>query len=433
MEPTIVGIAGFAVLFLLVFSGMPIAFSMALVGFLGFSLIGGMTAALGVLSNVPYSTVAFFIIGVIPAFLLMSEFALVSGIVTEAYDATNKWLGHLPGGLAMATIVGCAGFAACCGSSVACSAVMVPVAYPEMERYKYAPRLSLGSIAAGGTLGILIPPSTPLVVYGLLSEESIGKLFIAGILPGIILAVMFMLFIYLQVRISPEQAPPAPKSGWPERLVAIRGIWLIGLLVLFVLGGMWGGIFTPGEAGGMGSLGSFLIALGKRRLTMEKIATALTNTVRTTAMICTVMIGAMIYSTFLAVTQLPVLLATFVSSLTLPPMVILIMILFLYLILGCIMDPLAMVVLTLPVLLPTVSGLGFDLIWFGILVTVMTEMALITPPIGVNVFAISGMAPEVPMYTIFTGVLPYVIAMAVFITLMVAFPGIILYLPAAMR
>lgn len=433
MDPTTIGVAGFGALFLLVFSGMPIAFSMALVGFLGFSLLGGVTAALGVLSNTPYTTVAFFIMGVIPAFLLMSEFALVSGIVTEAYDATNKWLGHLPGGLAMATIVGCAAFAACCGSSVACSAVMVPVAYPEMQRYKYLPRLSLGSIAAGGTLGILIPPSTPLVVYGLLSEQSIGKLFIAGILPGVFLAFLFMLFIYMQVRVSPKIAPPAPKSAWKERFSSIKDLWLISLLVVFVLGGMWGGIFTPGEAGGMGALGSFLIALGKRRLTMEKINVALTNTLRTTAMICTVMVGAVIFGTFLALTQLPVLLANFVSGLVLPPMVILIAILCLYLVLGCIMDPLSMVVLTLPVLLPTVEGLGFDLIWFGILITVMTEMALITPPIGVNVFAISGMAPEVPMYTIFRGVLPYLAAMVVFIAVTLVFPNFIMILPNAMR
>jgi C4-dicarboxylate transporter DctM subunit len=433
MDPTIIGLAGFVALFILVFAGMPIAFSMALVGFIGFSLIGNIAQALAVVSNVPYSSVAFYIIGVIPAFLLMSEFALVSGIVTEAYDATNKWLGHLPGGLAMATIVGCAGFAACCGSSVACSAVIVPVAFPEMERYKYAPKLSLGSIAAGGTLGILIPPSTPLVVYGLLAEQSIGKLFIAGIVPGLIIALLFMLFIYVRVRTNPALGPPAPKTGWREKFVSIKGIWLVGVLVVFVLGGMWGGIFTPGEAGGMGAFGSFLIALFKRRLNMEKVAFALKKTVRTTAMILTVMIGANIFSTFMAVTQLPVLLANFVSGLTLPPLTILIVILLLYLVLGCIVDPLSMVVLTLPVLLPTVAGLGYDLIWFGILITVMTELALITPPIGVNVFVISGMVKEVPMYTIFRGVLPFIFAMFLFIILVIAFPQIALFMPNAMR
>ena len=433
MDPALVGILGFVTLFLLVFAGMPIAFSMALVGFVGFSLIGGMTAALSILSNVPYSTVAYYIIGVIPAFLLMGEFALVSGIITEAYDATNKWLGHLPGGLAMATIVGCAGFAACCGSSVACAAVMVPVAFPEMTRYKYAPKLALGSIAAGGTLGILIPPSTPLVVYGLLSEQSIGRLFIAGIVPGILLALFFALTIYIQTLITPQLGPRASRTGWRERIVSAKGIWLIGVLVIVVLGGMWGGVFTPGEAGGIGALGAFLIALGKRRLTMANVAQALNKTVRTTAMICTVMIGAMIFSTFLAVTQLPVMLADFVSGLHLPPIIILITILCLYIVLGCVMDVLAMVVLTLPVLLPTVANLGFDLIWFGVLVTIMTELALITPPIGINVFVISGMAKEVPMYTIFRGVLPFIVAMILYVVLIVAFPQISLFLPNAMR
>lgn len=333
----------------------------------------------------------------------------------------------------MATVGGCAGFAACTGSSVACATVMVPVAAPEMKKYGYDAKLSLGCIAAGGTLGILIPPSTPFVVYAMFSEQSIGRLFIAGIIPGILLASLFMITIYILARVNPKLGPRAPKASWRDRFASLKGVWLVGLLAVMVMGGIWGGVFTPGEAGGIGALGAFFIALGKKRLTKGNVLQSLGSTARTTAMIFTIMIGAMIFNRFLAVTKLPFMLSDFVSGLALPTTAILISILFLYLILGCIMDPLAMVVLTLPILLPTLASLGFDLIWFGVLMTVMTEMALITPPIGVTVFVISGMAPDVPMYTIFRGIIPFVITMMVCVAILVAFPQISLFLPSVMR
>lgn len=428
------GLAGFAVLFFLIFAcGMPIGFAMALVGFIGISLISDMTAGLGSLGIVPYSTAATYIMSVIPAFVLMGEFAFVSGMMTEAYNAIRKWFGYLPGGLAMATIGGCAGFAACTGSSVACATVMVPVAVPEMKRYNYDSKLVLGSIAAGGTLGILIPPSTPFIVYGMFAEQSIGRLFIAGILPGILLTTLFMLTIYIQARVNPALGPPGPKTNWRDKFAAVKGIWLVGLLAVLVMGGIWGGIFTPSEAGGIGALGAFFIALGKKRLTRENVLQCLGTTARTTAMIFMIMIGAMIFNLFLAISMLPFMLSDFVAGLTLPTVAILVAILFLYLILGAIMDPLAMIVLTLPLLLPTLRNLGIDLIWFGVLITVMTEMALITPPIGVNVFVISGMAKDVPMYTIFRGIIPFLMAMIVCIAILVVFPQISLLLPSIMR
>jgi tripartite ATP-independent transporter DctM subunit len=342
MEPTLIGLLGFIVLFCLIFAcGMPIGLAMALMGFIGISLISGMTAALGSLGIVPYSTVASYVLSVIPTFILMGELAFLSGMMTEAYSSINKWLGHLPGGLAMATIGGCAAFAATCGSSVACATVMVPVAVPEMKKYGYDSKLSLGCIAAGGTLGILIPPSTPMVVYAIFAEQSIGKLFIAGILPGLLLTFLFMLTIYTLSRVMPAMGPPGPKTHWRDRFAAIKGVWLVGLLVILVLGGIWGGIFTPGEAGGIGAIGAFLIALGKKSLTKDNMLQSLENTARTTAMIFTIMIGAMIFNGFLAVTKLPFMLSDFVSGLAVPPTAILVAILFLYLILGCIMDPFA--------------------------------------------------------------------------------------------
>ncbi len=432
MEPAIVGILGFVVLFILLAAGMPIGFAMAMVGFVGFTLISDIGGALGLLGTVPYSTVASYVLSVIPMFVLMGEFSFISGMVTDAYYAAYRWLGHLPGGLAMTTIGACTGFAACSGSSLAAASLMAEIAYPEMTRYKYNPKLSLGSIAAGGTLGILIPPSTAFIIYGILAEVSIGALFIAGILPGLLLAILFMLVIYIQARLNPTLGPAGGKSNWRDRFVAFKGTWLVVLLFLLVMGGIWGGIFTPSEAGGVGAFGAFLIALGKRRLTRANIADALRGALRTTAMIFTILIGAMIFGYFLAVTRVPFILAEFVADLAVPPLAIVIATLLVYAVLGCIMDTLAMIVITIPLFVPVVLGLGFDLVWYGVLVTVMMEMALITPPIGMNVFVVGGMVKDVPMYTIFRGVAPFIVAMIVCIAIMVVVPEISLFLPGLM-
>jgi C4-dicarboxylate transporter DctM subunit len=432
MDPVISGILGFVVLFILLAAGMPIGFAMALVGFVGFTIIADIGGALGLLGSVPYTTVATYALSIIPMFVLMGEFSFVSGMVTDAYKSAYSWLGHLPGGLAMATIGGCTAFAACSGSSVAGASLMTQIAYPEMIRYKYDPKLALGSIAAGGTLGILIPPSASFIIYGILAEVSIGALFIAGILPGILLATLFMLVIYTQARLSSTLGPPGPKSSWRDRLVAFKGTWLVALLFLLVLGGIWGGVFTPSEAGGAGAFGAFLIALGKRRLTRANITEALRGTVKTTAMILTILIGAMIFGYFLAVTRAPFKLAEFVVGIAVPPLAIVIATLLVYAVLGCIMDTLAMIVLTIPLFVPVVAGLGFNLVWYGVLVTVMMEMALITPPIGMNVFVVGGMVRGVPMYAIFRGVAPFMLVMIVCIAILVIFPEISLFLPSLM-
>lgn len=434
MDPTLVGLAGFAALFFLIFAvGMPIGFSMALVGFVGISLISGLSAAWGSLGVVPYSTVATSTMSVIPMFILMGNFAVRSGIMTDVYTALNKWVGHLPGGLAISTVGGCAGFAACSGSSVACAAVMVPTAWPEMKKYKYDPALALGTIAAGGTLGIMIPPSTPFVVYGMLSEQSIGKLLIAGILPGILLGLMFAATIYILVRVKPELGPPAARASWRDRFTSLRGVWPMLLLALVVMGGIWLGICTAEEAGAIGAVAALLIAIGRKSISRDQMLESLLSTARATAMIFTIMIGAMILNRFLAITKLPFLLSEVVSGLPLPPLAILACVLLLYVVLGMLMDPLGMVLLTVPILLPTLAHLGIDLIWFGVLLTAMTELALITPPIGVNVFFISGMAKEVPMYTVFRGIAPFALAMAIGIAMLVSFPQISLLLPNTMR
>jgi tripartite ATP-independent transporter DctM subunit len=362
----------------------------------------------------------------------MGELAQMAGISSAAFEAAHKWLGHLRGGLAMATIGACTVFAACVGSSSAGSTVMTYVAWPQMKKYKYDPRLALGVIAAGGTLGILIPPSAPFVVYALFADESVGKLFMAGIIPGLILSTLFMIAIVVQTRLNPALGPTAPPASWRSKFSSLKSTGPAVLIILLVLGGIWGGIFTPTEAGGIGAAGAFLIALVGRQVTGRKLIFHLTSAVRTSAMIFTILIGALIFGYFLTATNLPFLLAEYVKGLDIPPMGIILVILFIYAILGCIMDTFAMIILTLPIFIPIVKGLGFSLIWFGVLVTVMTEMAQITPPIGFNVFIVSGMVPEIPMYTIFRGIGPFVLALAVLIGCLLVFPDIALFLPNAM-
>lgn len=432
MNFAVIGIIGFIVLFLLLAIGMPIAFAMLTVASVGLVVVGGLPAALTQLQLTPYTRVASYIMSTIPLFVLMGSLAFVSGLNTDAYKAAYKWIGSLPGGLAMATIGGCAGFAACTGSSVASIALVTPIALPEMLRYKYDPRLATGSIAAGTTLGILIPPSIPFIVYGLFAEVSVGKLFIAGIIPGLLLASLFVLTIYILVKFRPSMGLPAPKATWWERLGAFKSIWALVILVVLVLGGIWGGVFTPIEAGGMGAFGAFLIALGRRRLTKQNLIDALRSSLRITAMVFAMMIGAIMFNCFLAVTRLPFMLADYVAALLVPPVVIVIALMFFYLIGGCLMDVLGLMLLTLPIFIPIMNSVGIDLILFGVLTTIMTEMALITPPIGMNVFVLSGMAEDIPMYTIFRGILPFLIAMIIGLALIIAFPQIALFLPNTM-
>jgi C4-dicarboxylate transporter DctM subunit len=432
MSPLLIGVLGLVALFALLALGMPIGFAMALVGFAGYAVIAGMQGALMQLSMVPYTTVASYIMSVLPLFLLMGQFAYISGLTKGAYYAMHKWIGHLPGGLAMATIGGCAAFAAVCGSSVASASTMTKVSLPEMNRYKYDPTLSMGSIAAGGTLGILIPPSTGFIIYAIFAEESVGKLFIGGIIPGILLSILFILAIYVVTKRMPELGPRGPRTTWRDKLTAGKDIWPVAILALLVLGGIWGGVFSPTEAGGAGAFGAFVIGLARRKLDTQNIVDSLIDTAKMTGMIFTVLIGAMVFNYFIAISGLPADMARLIEALAWPSLGILIAILVIYLILGCLMDVMAMTVLTLPIFLPLLINQGFDLIWFGVVYVIMCEMALITPPIGMNVFVISGIAKDVPMYKIFRGIVPFLIALVVCEILVIAFPQLALFLPNSM-
>jgi tripartite ATP-independent transporter DctM subunit len=369
---------------------------------------------------------------IIPLFILMGEFAFFSGLITGAYSFMNKWLGHLPGGLAMATIGGCAAFASICGTSVATASTMTTVAYPEMRRFQYDPKLALGAISCGGTLGILIPPSNPMVIYAIFAEASVGKLFMGGILPGILMTCLLISAIFIWVKINPTLAPRAKSSSWMERIKAFKDIWPVAILALIVLGGIYGGVFTAMEAAGVGAFGALAIGLILRKIKGQGITSALNNAITTSAMVFVIMIGAMIFNYFIVLSGLPVQLANMVLGFGLPPMGVLAAILFIYFILGCIMDTMAMTVLTLPIFLPILTGLQFDMVWFGIIFVVMCEIALVTPPIGMNVFVIAGMVKEVPMYTIFRGIVPFLIAELICLGLIIAFPQIALLIPQNM-
>jgi C4-dicarboxylate transporter DctM subunit len=432
VSPEAIGGIGFGVVFLLLAFGVRIGFALALVGFAGIAIIANMKGALINLATSPFSTVATYIFITVPLFLLMGALANAAGIGTDAYSVGNKWLGRLPGGLAMGTIAGCAAFGACSGSSGGAISVFGLTAFPEMKRYNYADTLAAGCIAAGTPLAILIPPSMAMIVYGLMSETSIGALFIAGILPGILLSLLFIIGILIWVKLRPEVGPRGPKTTWRERLVSLKDVWSVVLLGGLVLGGIWGGVFTPVEAAGIGSFGAFVIAISRRRLNKQVLSQALSDTTRLSGMIFVIMIGAIIFNVFLALSGLPTMLAEFVQGLPVPRVLILVTVLLFYLVGGCLMDVIGMILLTLPIFVPIMIGLNYDLILFGVLVTIMSEMAVITPPIGMNVFVLAGILKDVPMYTIFRGIIPFIFCEMACIAIIIAFPDIALFLPHTM-
>jgi C4-dicarboxylate transporter DctM subunit len=427
-SPPTVGYIGVAVLFVLLFSGMSIGLVMILVGFLGMAYLASMSSGLSFLGTVPYVTIANYSLAVLPLFILMGELAFASGLSDELYLMFNRWIGHWPGGLAMATVGGCALFGAVCGSSTATAATLATVALPEMRKYNYKPALATGALASAGTLGILIPPSNGFIIYALTTNLSIGKLFIAGIVPGIILSALFMGAIYVWVKSDKGLAPSAPSSSWKDRFLSLKGAW--GVLILFgvVMGGLYMGAFSPTEAAGIGAFGAFAFALLRRRLTFRRLAESLLATMQITGMIFLIIIGTMIFGYFLALTNVPAKISLFVGHLQVSRIYILLGILMLYVILGCLMDIVAMVLLTMPFIFPIISALGYDPIWFGVLMVVMMEMGLITPPVGLNVYVICGMAKDVPMYTIFKGIVPFLLAIIVMIAILIVFPGIALVL-----
>jgi C4-dicarboxylate transporter DctM subunit len=432
MSPETIGIIAFLVLFILMAAGMPIGFCMALVGFGGYVVLGSLKGGLSLLSTQPFDTCASYMLTVLPLFILMGELASEAGLIKGAYTAAQKWLGALPGGLAIATIGACAAFAAVCGSSMATAGAMTSVAYPEMKRYRYDPSLSTGCIAAGGTLGVLIPPSTVFIMYAIFANESVGRLYMAGIIPGLLLASAFMLVIYIICKINPSLGPRSEKTTWVGRLKSIKDIIPVVILAVIVLGGIWGGVFTANEAAGVGVIMALVLGLILRKISGKNFFKSLMESLSITAMVFAILIGAMIFNYFIVLTEIPARLSEIVVSLGLPSIGVLVAILLVYAVLGCIMDSFAMTVLTLPIFLPVLSILGIDLIWFGVLFVMMIEMSSITPPVGMNVFVVAGMVREVPMYTVFRGIFPFFIAMVVCIALIVVFPKIALFLPDSM-
>jgi len=431
MDPTTAGYAAIIILILLIFSRMQIGIAMGLVGFVGFACIVGLDPALGLLKTVPYTTFASKDMSVIPLFILMGSFAFSAGMSEDLYRAVHKLLGHLRGGLAMATVVACACFAAISGSSLATAATLGRVAMPEMRKYKYHASLATGAIAAGGSIGILIPPSVILIIYGIITEQSIGKLFLAGFIPGILEALFYIVTIAILTRRNPSLGPPGPRATGKEKLLSLVKVWEVVVLFLVVIGGIYTGVFTPTEAAGVGAFGTLCFALMRRKMTWEKFKLSLSGTINTTGMLFLIVMGAMLLGYFFSVSRLPFELATVASGLPVNRYIILVLILLVVLLLGCIMDSMAIVLLTIPVFYPIILKLGFDPIWFGILVVRVTEMGLITPPVGLNVYIIQGITGE-RMETVFKGVVPFIIADICEIILLILIPQLSLFLPGLM-
>ena len=429
MDPLSVGLLAFAGLFILLVATVPIGFAMGLCGLAGMGMIIGFGPALSLFGTTVYETTVTYDLSIIPLFVLMGSVASRSGLSKELYDAFNAWLGAFRGGLALATIGACGAFAAICGSSVATAATMSQVALPEMQRYKYAESLSTGSIAAGGIIGILIPPSVVLVLYGVLTETSIGDLFIAGFLPGVLTVLGFMAVIAIMTRIYPDLGAAGPRSSMGEKLAALGRTWAILLLFVLVIGGIYFGVFTPTEAAGVGAIGAFGISAMRRRLTLSSARDALMETIKTTAMIFTILIGALTLNNLMVFSGIAGALSGFVSGLDMHPMAVMAVILLIYLVMGCFLDALAMILLTVPIFFPIVTNLGFDPVWFGVIVVMVVELGLITPPIGMNVFVIKGMAPDVRLGSIYAGVIPFVVAQLILIVAVFLIPGLALWLP----
>ncbi len=424
---------GFAAIFLMALLRVPLAFAMGIVGVAGMGLTRGWTPALYSTVQVVQETGFAYLLSVIPLFILMGNFVAKAGLAHELFRAAFVFIGHLRGGLAHATIVACAGFGAICGSSIATAATMSKVAYPSMNRLGYSDSLSAGVIAAGGTLGIMIPPSTIMVIYGIVTETHIGKLFAAGVVPGLITAFMMMVGVVLMASHDPEHAPAGEKSSWPERWAALRGIWGALLLVILVLGGIYGGFFTATEGAGMGAAGAFLFALARRSLTWRVLLDVLVESARTTAMLFTLLIAANLFANFVNYTTMPGDLKEWIVRLDMPPVMLMAAMMGIYILLGTVMEELSMVLLTLPLFFPIVISLGYDPIWFGVLIVMVIQIGLISPPVGMNLFVLNTLLPDVKLSDIYRGVWPLVVMQIITLGVLLAFPILSLWLPSFMR
>ncbi len=421
---------GFLILLVLLLLRLPIGFGLACLGVMGLiTIMRTPEAAFSIVATVPYRETYNLILVAVPMFMLMGELASVTGISREMFNCAYKWMGRMPGGLACAAVGGCAGFGAICGESLPTVITMTSVALPAMRENKYAPSLSCGALAAGGTLGILIPPSMGFIFYSLMTEVSVGKLFMAGIIPGLLLTFIFVLVIIFQVKRNPSLAPAAPVFTLKEKLYSLTGLLPMLLLFCLVMGGILGGFFTPGEGGAVGAAGAFLYGLVRRQITWEGLKHALFNTAVLTGKVFVILAGVYVFGAFLASSRLPNLLATFVTGLEVNRYVILGLVIVLYILLGCVMNVTPMLLLTLPAIFPTIDALGFDGVWFGVITVMVMEMGLITPPIGMNVFTLASLAPDIPMVSIFKGVLPFFVGMLICVGLILVFPQIALWLP----
>jgi len=433
MSLTTTGIIGIIILILLLYSKMPVGFAMGFLGLMGFSYVVNFEAGFNLLARDVWVVFSSYNLTVIPLFVFMGQIAFHAGISRRLYDSAYVLFGHRRGGLAMTTVGACAGFSAICGSTNATAATMATVTLPEMKRYGYDMSLATGTVAAAGSLGILIPPSVIFIVYGILTEQSIGKLFAAGILPGILLCFLFLMTIYLRVLKNPSLAPPGPKTSFKEKFRSFAGVVETLILFALVMGGIFFGIFTPTEAAAIGAFFTILIAVFRKQFTWHAFVKSLADTTKISCMIMVIVAGAVIFGHFMAITRVPYELAEWVSSLPLPPHAVMGVIILVYLFGGCFMDALAMIMLTIPIFFPVVQTLGFDPIWFGVVIVLITEMGVITPPVGVNVYVVYGVAKDVPLENIFRGVFPMLLALLLCNLILLMFPQIALFLPNLMK
>jgi tripartite ATP-independent transporter DctM subunit len=424
---------GFACIFALALMRMPLAFAMGLVGFAGIGFTRGWEPAMASAAQVVYETGFAYTLSVIPLFILMGNFVARAGLAHELFQAAYAFIGHVRGGLAHATIAACAGFGAICGSSIATAATMSKVAYPSMRKLGYSAELSTGVMAAGGTLGIMIPPSTIMVIYGIITETNIGKLFAAGVIPGILTALLLMGGVVFLTARDPDHAPAGERTSWPDRWRALRGIWGVILLVLVVLGGIYGGYFTATEGAGFGAAGAFLFALARGRLSWRTLFQVLVESSRTTAMLFTLLIAATIFANFVNFTTMPGDLKDWITHLGLSPIMVVASMMLIYVVLGTVMEELTMVLLTIPLFFPIVTSLGFDPVWFGVLIVMIVQIGLISPPVGMNLFVINALLPDVKLGQIFRGCWPFVAVMVVMLCVLLAFPQLSLWLPSLMK
>lgn len=431
MSVEIIGLIGIAILLLLMFCGMWLGFAMGLIGFLGLIYIDGIQGAVKVLGTIPFSTAAFYPISSLPLFVLMGVIVGAAGLGTDLYGTAHKWLGRFPGGLAISTVFAAGMFAAVTGSSSASVVTIGSVSLPEMKKFNYDPKLATGTVAAGGTLGILIPPSLGFILYAILTEQSIGRLFMAGIIPGILEVLFYTATILLMCKINPSLGPKGPKSKVKEKIYSLKNVWPVLILFLLVIGGIYGGIFTPTEAGAIGAFGAIVIVTLMRRLNASGIYNNIMEALKITGMIFILVIGAFIFAHFMALSKLPFLLSEFVTGISISKYGVLVAIVILYIIIGMFLEIFSSIVLTIPILYPTIIALGFDPIWFGVILVRMMEIGLITPPIGMNVFMLRGIT-DTPMSTMFRGIVPFFIADICHVALLIAIPSLSLFLPNTM-